>query len=203
MENEKDKLYPNLPPINPTAPQLPMFPPNSNDYRMVEINKYLSEIQSNIEKYEKVLKKKKTAFNTLHYINTGSNGIGGILTAGSIAVLALGITGVGLPIVCVGLGAAGASLITGSVLKKLVTKIKKYEKLIQNGKSSYFTINGILSDALIDQNINPTEFKVIQKEYQNYLKNCQNIKSKHVVNLRETNLEMKLQSLENQLRKLR
>ena len=109
----------------------------------------------------------------------------------------------GLPIVSVGLGAAATSFITGAVLKQLVTKIKKYEKLIQNARSSYVTINGIMSDALIDQNVNPTEFKVIQNEYQSYLKNLSNIKAKHVVNLKETNLEMKLQALENQLRRQR
>jgi len=201
MENEK--LYPNLPSAPPLPPPIPQFPPNSNEYRMSEINKYLAEIQANTEKYEKIIKKKKTAFNVLHYINTSSNGIGGVLTAGSIAVLALGITGVGLPIVCVGLGAAGVSFITSSALKKLVTKIKKYEKLIQNGKSSYITINGILSDALIDQNINPTEFKVIQTEYQNYLKNLSNIKAKHVVNLKETNLESQMASLMSEVRRLK
>ena len=200
MENEKENLYPPLPSAPPVPPQ---FPPNSNDYRMNEINKYLTEIQSNIEKYEKVLKKKKGIFNVLHYVNASSNGIGGILSIGGISVIALGITGIGLPIVSVDLGAAATSFVTGAALKKLVTKIKKYEKLIQNARSSYITINGILSDALIDQNINPTEFKVIQKEYQNYLKNLSNIKAKHVVNLKETNLEMKLQALENQVKKLR
>ena len=139
----------------------------------------------------------------MHYVNTASNGIGGILAAGSVTVLALGITGIGLPIVGVGLGAAGTSFITGSVLKKLVTKIKKYEKLLQNANSSYITINGILSDALIDENINPTEFKIIQKEYQNYSKNYANIKAKHQVKIQDVETQTQLESMMKEIQRLK
>ena len=200
MENsETEKIYPPL----PSAPPLPNFPPNSNAYRIQEINKYKQKIKDDIDKYENILKSKKRSFNVLHYVNTSSNGIGGILSAGSVTVLALGITGIGLPIVGVGLGAAGTSFITGSVLKKLVTKIKKYEKLLQNANSSYITINGILSDALIDENINPTEFKIIQKEYQNYSKNYANIKAKHQVKIQDVETQTQLESMMKEIQRLK
>ena len=200
MENsETEKIYPPL----PSAPPLPNFPPNSNAYRIQEINKYKQKIKDDIDKYENILKSKKRSFNVLHYVNTASNGIGGILAAGSVTVLALGITGIGLPIVGVGLGAAGTSFITGSVLKKLVTKIKKYEKLLQNANSSYITINGILSDALIDENINPTEFKIIQKEYQNYSKNYANIKAKHQVKIQDVETQTQLESMMKETQRLK
>lgn len=200
MENsETEKIYPPL----PSAPPVPQFPPNSNAYRIQEINKYKQKIKDDIDKYENILKSKKRSFNVLHYVNTASNGIGGILAAGSVTVLALGITGIGLPIVGVGLGAAGTSFITGSVLKKLVTKIKKYEKLLQNANSSYITINGILSDALIDENINPTEFKIIQKEYQNYSKNYANIKAKHQVKIQDVETQTQLESMMKEIQRLK
>ena len=126
---ETEKLYPTL----PSAPPLPQ----GNDYRMQEITKYRDTIQATIDKYENLLKKKKRAFNVLHYINSTSNGISGMLGATSIVILALGISGVGIPVVSVGLSAGVTSLITSGFLKKMVTKIKKYEKLLQNAKSSY------------------------------------------------------------------
>ena len=194
-----EKIYPTL----PSAPPVPEYPPNSNDYRMKEISTYKNEIQQCIDKYEGILKKKKTAFNVLHYINTGSNGIAGILGISSVTILAIGITGIGLPIVCVGLGAASTSLITSTVLKKLHTKIKKYEKILQASKSSYLTINDIISDALIDQRINSTEFKVIQKEYENWTKNLTNIKSKYRVRVQDVDMQNQLECLTREIRNLK
>lgn len=200
MENrETEKIYPPL----PSAPPIPQFPPNSNEYRIQEINKYKKEIKDDIDKYENILKSKKKAFNVLHYVNTASNGIGGVLAAGSVTVLALGITGIGLPIVGVGLGAASTSFITGTVLKKLVTKIKKYEKLLQNAKSSFLTINSVMSDCLIDENINPTEFKIILKEYENYSKNYANIKAKNRVNIPDIDMQTQLESMRKEIQRLK
>ena len=200
MENETEKLYPPLP---PTAPSIPQFPPNSNEYRLNEIRKWKQEINESLSKYENLLKTKKRAFNAIHYFNTASNGIGSILAAGSVAVLALSITGIGLPLVGMGLGFAGTSLITSAVLKKLVTKIKKYEKLIQSSKSSYLTINGIFSDALIDGNISPTEFKIIQKSYENWSKNFSNIKAKHSVKIQDVDMQTQLESIQKELQRLK
>ena len=46
MENEKANLYPTL----PSAPPVPEFPPNANDFRTQEINKYRKQIEEDIFK---------------------------------------------------------------------------------------------------------------------------------------------------------
>ena len=58
MENEKSNIYPIL---APSAPPVPEFPPNSNDFRTQEITKYRKEIAEHICKYESILKKKKSS----------------------------------------------------------------------------------------------------------------------------------------------
>ena len=67
-------------------------------------------------------------------------------TAGSVAILALGITGVGITIISLRWFRFCGHFFNHwyCTLKKLVTKIKKYERLIQLSKSSYLTINGIM-----------------------------------------------------------
>ena len=199
MENETEKIYPPL----PSAPPLPQYPPNSNDYRFNEIEKYKQEIKENISKYENILKTKKRAFKILHYFNISGNGIGSILGIGSVTVLTMGIPGVGLPIAGVGLGVAGAAFFTGSILKKLVTKIKKYEKLLQSAQSSYLTINDIISDSLIDGNISPTEFKIILKTFENWSKNSLNIKQKHAVKIQDMDMQTQLESLISEVKRLK
>jgi len=201
MENEKSNLYP----ILPSAPPVPEFPPNSNDFRTQEITKYRKEIEEDINKYEAILKKKKKFFNVCHYVNSTCNGIGVISSTGSITILALSMTGIGLPLVGVALGAGVTSLITNTFLKKLVTKIKKYEKLVQNAKSSYTTINCILSKALFDEDISIAEFKVISKEYENYSKNYHTIKSKFRTELstREADMKMELDAIKNHIKSLK
>ena len=198
--SEHEKIYPTL----PSAPPVPEYPPNSNDFRMIEINRYRNDIDQCISKYESILKSKKRLFNILHYTNTISSGLSGLTGASSVAILALGIgTGVGIPLVAIGLGTVATSLISSSIVKTLATKIKKYEKLLQSAKSSYLTISGILSTALIDEEINLTEFKVIQKEYELFSKNLSNIKSKHRVKFQDVSMQMQLQNIQEQIKQLK
>ena len=156
--DNENKIYPDL---NPTAPQEPQT------YRL---NK-LSEILNEIEVHEQIAKKMKR-FNTITgIVDTGL--ITSTVITGGISIAAFA-SGVGLP---VGIALSGTSLllslataITRKSFKIFTVKQEKHDAIKLLGQSKLDSIANIISQAMQDGDIYPTEFHKVLQEVEKYRK---------------------------------
>ena len=193
-------IYPTLPPLPPSAPLLNK---NPNHFRLKELEEKRKDLFQDIERYEKVLRKSKSVYNGLHYTNTGFSLVGGVTGAGTLgtALSGIGIV-VAIPLAGVAVASSVGSFVTSAFSKKVIHKIKKYEKLLLCARSSYSAVAERISDALIDENISHAEYKHIMEAFQNHEKAIQNIKSKHIA-VNETNYKHDFEALKKQIKDLK
>ena len=200
-----EKVYPDLP-EKPSAPPMEEayhIDRNPNEFRMKELEEKRKELSQKIDNYESVLKKTKTIFNVFHYANTGCSVISSSSATGSLVTLSTG-TGivVGVPLAAVAVSAGFISFVSSVFEKKLMHKIKKYERLLQASKSSYSTVATKISEALLDENISNDEYKFIMEEFDKHVKTIRNIKSK-LNSIKETNYKHDFEAIKKQLKNLK
>ena len=160
--DNETKIYPDL---NPTAPQKPQ------SYRLNKLSEIEAYFLSAIEVREQIAKKMKR-FNT----NTGIVDTGlitsTVITGGiSIAVFA---SGVGLS---VGIAFSGTSLllslataITQKFFKIFTVKPEKHDAIKLLAQSKLDSITNIISQAMQEGDISPTEFQKVLQEVEKYRK---------------------------------
>ena len=146
----KTKIYPGL---NPTAPQEPQ------SYRLNKLSEIEAFFLDEIEVREQIAKKMKR-FNTITgMVDTGL--ITSTVITGGIFIAAFA-NGVGLP---VGIALSGTSLIlslatgiTQKSFKILTVKQEKHDSIRMLAQSKLDSIANIISQAIEDGDISPTEF---------------------------------------------
>ena len=160
--NNETKIYPDL---NPTTPQEPQI------YRLQKLTEIEAYLPNEIEVRERIAKKMKR-FNTITGIIDTGLITSTVITRGiSIAAFA---SGVGLP---VGTALSGTSLllslataITQKSFKIFSVKQEKHDVIKLLAQSELESIANIISQAMQDRDISPTEFHKVLQEVEKYLK---------------------------------
>ena len=146
----KTKIYPGL---NPTAPQEPQ------SYRLNKLSEIEAFFLDEIEVREQIAKKMKRSNTITGMVDTGL--ITSTVITGGIFIAAFA-NGVGLP---VGIALSGTSLIlslatgiTQKSFKILTVKQEKHDSIRMLAQSKLDSIANIISQAIEDGDISPTEF---------------------------------------------
>ena len=150
VNENKSKIYPGL---NPTAPQEPQ------SYRLNKLSEIEAFFLDEIEVREQIAKKMKRSNTITGMVDTGL--ITSTVITGGIFIAAFA-NGVGLP---VGIALSGTSLIlslatgiTQKSFKILTVKQEKHDSIRMLAQSKLDSIANIISQAIEDGDISPTEF---------------------------------------------
>ena len=150
VNENKSKIYPGL---NPTAPQEPQ------SYRLNKLSEIEAFFLDEIEVREQIAKKMKRFNIITGMVDTGL--ITSTVITGGIFIAAFA-NGVGLP---VGIALSGTSLIlslatgiTQKSFKILTVKQEKHDSIRMLAQSKLDSIANIISQAIEDGDISPTEF---------------------------------------------
>ena len=160
--DNETKIYPDL---NPTAPQEPQT------YRLKKLTEIEAFFLDEIEVRERIAKKMKR-FNTITgIVDTGL--ITSTVITGGISIAAFA-SGVGLP---VGIASRETSLllslataITRKSFKMFTVKQEKHDAIKLLAQSKLDSITDIISQAMQDGDISPTEFHKVLEEVEKYCK---------------------------------
>ena len=186
-ENET-KIYPDL---NPTAPQEPQA------YCLNKLSEIEAYFLNEIEVLEHIAKKMKP-FNTIAgIVDTGL--ITSTVITGGISIAAFA-SGVGLP---VGIALSGTSLllslataITRKSFKIFTVKQEKHDAIKLLAQNKLDSIANIISQAMQDRVISPTEFHKVLQEIEKYRKLKADIRNQAKVKVKEITKKQQEELLE-------
>ena len=179
--DNETKIYPDL---NPTAPQGPQT------YRLTKLSEIEAYFLNEIEVREQIAKKMKR-FNTITGIVDTGLITSTVITEGiSIAAFA---RSVGLP---VGIALSGTSLllslataITQKSYKIFTVKQEKRDAIKLLAQNNLDSTTNIISQAMQDGDISPTEFHKVLQEVEKYLKLKANIRNQAKAKVKEITKE--------------
>ena len=147
-------------------------------FRLNEINKIKNYFSSEIQERRTMSKKLSKYIAVFDYIDKTLVALSA--TSGGISIISF-TSDIGVP---AGIASASFTLIfsvTTGVIKKLLTitrdKKKKHNKIIMLPKSKLNSIETLMSQALIDLDINHEDFKTIVREKEKYEQMKENIKN--------------------------
>ena len=160
--NNETKIYPDL---NPTTPQ------ETQIYRLQKLTEIEAYLPNEIEVRERIAKKMER-FNTITGIIDTGLITSTVITRGiSIAAFA---SGVGLPVATALSGTSLllslATAITQKSFKIFSVKQEKHDVIKLLAQSELESIANIISQAMQDRDISPTEFHKVLQEVEKYLK---------------------------------
>ena len=165
-DNHTSKIYPTLDQSAPPSQEV-----NPQTYRLAKISKIEAYFLDEIDTREKLAKKIKRLRIMTAALDTGLITTTAITGGISIAAIA---SGIGLP---VGMGLSATSLllslattITRKTISIFNSKEKKHDDIQLLAQSKLDSISGIISQAIQDENVYPTEFYKILQEMENYRK---------------------------------
>ena len=160
--DNETKIYPDL---NPTAPQKPQ------SYRLNKLSEIEAYFLSAIEVREQIAKKMKRFNTNTGIVDTGL--ITSTVITGGISIAAFA-SGVGLS---VGIAFSGTSLllslataITQKFFKIFTVKPEKHDAIKLLAQSKLDSITNIISQAMQEGDISPTEFQKVLQEVEKYRK---------------------------------
>ena len=183
------KIYPDL---NPSAPQEPQT------YRLKKLTEIEAYLLNEIEVRERIAKKMKR-FNTITgIVDTGL--ITSTVITGGISIAAFA-SGVWLP---VGIALSGTSLllslatvITRKSFKTFTVKQEKHDSIKLLAQSKLDSIaNIIISQAMQDGDISPTEFHKVLQEREKYRKLKADIRNRTKAKVKQIEKEQREEILE-------
>ena len=186
--DNETKIYPDL---NPTAPQEPQT------YRLKKLTEIEAFFLDEIEVRERTAKKMKR-FNTITgIVDTGL--ITSTVITGGISIAAFA-SGVGLP---VGIALSGTSLllslatvITRKSFKTFTVKQEKHDSIKLLAQSKLDSIANIISQAMQDGDISPTEFHKVLQEREKYRKLKADIRKQVKNKVKQITKEQREETLE-------
>ena len=181
--DNETKIYPDL---NPTAPQEPQT------YHLNKLSETETYFLNQIEVREQIAKKMKR-FNTITgIVDTGL--ITSTVITGGISIAAFA-SGVGLP---VGIALSGTSLllslataITRKSFKIFTVKQEKHDAIKLLAQSKLDSIANIISQAMQDGDISPTEFHKVLQEVEKYCKLKADIRNQAKAKVKEITKEQR------------
>ena len=153
--------------VIPTAPQL--YPQLPDDFRLKKICDCQKEIENEISRYLKVLKKYKRAKSIAHNSSTFAGLSSATLTTSGLAISLSGVgVIVGVPLACVAALSGFIATAFSIVSKNLGKKISKQEKTISLAEAKHRSMSRLISKAMNDGSISDTEFNLILSEIEQY-----------------------------------
>ena len=157
-------------------PQLQL---DGNNFRLSKCCEVLASLEREAVHYDKVRKKYNRTRNVFAQVGAGTGFSSVILSVGGLGT---GLTGVRLPIV-ISLGALGgifglASIGCGLASKRLSSKVSKHEQTAALARAKTNTISGLVSKALVDNDISDKEFSLIIAEMDKFNDLKQEIRQK-------------------------
>ena len=167
-------------PMQPSAPPLDLSNlTNVQTFRLEEIRKVRTQIESDIQKYSRCRRRYSGAYSGINYVSTGLNVINAVEAAASVGLL---VTGIGIPI-SIGLGVAAGlssvmSVLLGVINTKVSKKLEKHDLISSLAIAKLTSMNLIISKALEDTQITDQEFVIIQRDFEEYKKLKHDIQSK-------------------------
>ena len=175
--DNETKIYPDL---NPTAPQGPQT------YRLTKLSEIEAYFLNEIEVREQIAKKMKR-FNTITgIVDTGL--ITSTVITGGISIAAFA-SSAGLP---VGIALSGtspllslATAITQNSFKISIVKQEKHDSIKLLAQSKLDSIANIISQAMQDGDISPTEFHKVLQEVEKYRKLKDDIRNQAKAKVKE------------------
>ena len=186
--DNETKIYPDL---NPTAPQEPQ------SYRLQKLTEIEAYLLNEIEFREGTAKKMKRLNTITCIVDTSLITPTGI--TGEISIAAFS-SGVGLP---VGIALSGTSLllslataITRKSFKIFTVKQEKHDAIKLLAQSKLDSITDIISQAMQDGDISPTEFHKVLQEVEKYRKLKANIRNQAMVKVKGITKEQREEILE-------
>ena len=186
--DNETKIYPNL---NPTALQEPQA------YRLQKLTEIEAYLLNEIEDCERMAIKMKRFNTIIGIVDTGL--ITSTLITGGINV-AVFASGVGLP---VGIALSGTSLllslataITRKSFKIFTVKQEKHNSIKLLAQAKLDNITDIISQAIQDKNISPTEFQKLLQEVEKYRKLKAGIRSQAKTKIKQIMKEQREEILE-------
>ena len=188
MYDNETKIYPNL---NPTAPQEPQ------SYRLNKLSEIQAYLLGESELRERIAKKMKR-FNTIRGI-VDTRLITSTVITGGISVAAFA-AGAGLP---VGIALSGTSLllslataITRKSFKIFTVKQEKHDAIKLLAQTKLVSISNIISQAMQDGDISPTEFHKVLQEVEKYRKLKADIRNQAKAKIKQITKEQREELLE-------
>ena len=186
--DNETKIHPDL---NPTASQ------ETQTYRLQKLTKIEAYLLNDIEVRERIAKKMKR-FNTITGIVDTGLITSTVITEG-IATAAF-VSGVGLP---VGIALSGTSLllplaavITRKSFKTFTVKQEKHNSIKLLAQSMLDSIANIISQAMQDGDISPTEFHKVLQEVEKYRKLKADIRNQAKAKIKQITKEQQEELLE-------
>ena len=162
LYDNETKIYPNL---NPSAPQKP------RSYRLTKLSEIEAYLLNEIDVREGIAKKMKRFNMIIGIVDTGL--ITSTVITGGISIAAFA-SGVGLP---VGIALSGtspllslATTITQKSFKIFTVKQEKHDAIKLLAQSNLDGITNIISQAIQDGDISPTEFHKVLQRVEKYRK---------------------------------
>ena len=186
-ENES-KIYPDL---NPTAPQEPQA------YCLNKLSEIEAYFLNEIEVCEQIVKKMKRSNTITGILDTGL--ITSTVITGGISIAAFA-SGVGLP---VRIALSGTSLLfslattfTRKSFKIFTVKQEKHDAIKLLAQNKLDSIANIISQAMQDRVISPTEFHKVLQEIEKYRKLKADIRNQAKVKVKEITKKQQEELLE-------
>ena len=168
--NTSNQLYPSL--NNPSAPRdigppIPVYTCNSQQFRLVEIQKMRDEIEAKIKHNAAKSKRYKNQMIVTEYVNAVLSTVS-VISGSSAAITAVPV--ITVPFIAVPLGAISAvsGVVSGIVLavsRNRRRKLQDINGLLINEKSTYNAILNYISKAINDSFISDDEFTFISNLY--------------------------------------
>ena len=162
LYDNETKIYPNL---NPSAPQKP------RSYRLTKLSEIEAYLLNEIDVREGIAKKMKRFNMIIGIVDTAL--ITSTVITGGISIAAFA-SGVGLP---VGIALSGtspllslATTITQKSFKIFTVKQEKHDAIKLLAQSNLDSITNIISQAIQDGDISPTEFHKVLQRVEKYRK---------------------------------
>lgn len=186
------KLYPVVesePPAPPSAPpSAPTFDTSVQRFRLDEIRKVRSELEWDLQKYNRCKRRYSSVYNILNHVNSGLGVFSVAEAAVSVGLLATAVFPVGaLALACTAGACSAGSVLLTVISKRMSKKLDKHESISSLARAKLGSMNLIISKALEDSQISDQEFIMVQRDFQEYKTLKQDIQTK--AKLGPTNLE--------------
>ena len=140
-------------------------------FRLNEVSKCLTYLETELEKREQIFKKYKRTHSLLIKTNAISGTLSVLISGSAVGTsLTVVLIPVGVSLASIGGFFGFVSALTGLIAKKISPKLNKHLQTVSVCNAKLNTIKDLISKALQDNDISPEEFRLIMSEGEKYQK---------------------------------
>ena len=163
MQHNK-KIYPDL-------DEIQNHENKGDNFRLNEVSKCLTYLETELEKREQIFKKYKRTHSLLMKTNAISGTLSVLISGSAVGTsLTVVLIPVGVSLASIGGFFGFVSVLTGLIAKKISPKLNKHLQTVSVCNAKLNTIKDLISKALQDNDISPEEFRLILAEVEKYKK---------------------------------